>query len=74
MPFRFPSSRNDIPVVEGHPLLLVRCRECGHTTVARSPSAKTLRGWQLPDRWPYDAPQLGATVEGLCPACVSEAR
>ena len=73
MPVRFPSSRDDIPVVEGRPLLLVRCRECGHTTVARSPNAETVRGWQLPNHWPYDASQLGATVEGVCYSCVSKA-
>ena len=68
---RFPSSRDDIPVVPGRPLFLVRCRQCGYTTVARSPGAATLRGWQLPERWPYDAPQLGATVDGVCHSCAS---
>jgi len=67
----FPGYRNDIPVVEGRPLLFVRCRRCGYTTVARSPGAATLRGWQLPERWPYHAPQLGATVEGVCHSCAS---
>jgi len=70
----FPGYRNDIPVVPGRPLFLVRCRRCGYTTVARSPGAATLRGWQLPERWPYHAPQLGATVEGVCYSCVSKAR
>jgi hypothetical protein len=68
---RFQSYRDDIPVVQGRPLLLVRCRRCGYTTVARSPNAETVRGWKLPERWPYDAPQLGATVEGVCHSCAS---
>ena len=71
---RFPSSRDDIPVVPGRPLLFVRCRQCGYTTVARSPYAETVRGWQLPEHWPYDAPQLRTTVEGVCYSCVSKAR
>ena len=71
---RFQSYRDDIPVVQGRSLLLVRCRRCGYTTVARSPGAATLRGWQLPERWPYDAPQLGATVEGVCHSCASGRR
>jgi ribosomal protein L40E len=74
MPVNFPGYRNDIPVVDGRPLLFVRCRQCGCTTVARSPSAQTVRGWQLPERWPYHARQLRATVEGVCRKCVSEAR
>jgi len=74
MPVSFPGYRDDIPVVHGRPLLFVRCRRCGYTTVARSPNAATVRGWQLPKRWPYDAPQLGATVEGVCYSCVSKAR
>ena len=74
MPVRFPGCRDDIPVVPGRPLLLVRCRRCGYTTVARSPGAATLHVWQLPERWLYDAPQLGATVEGVCYSCVSKAR
>jgi len=74
MPVNFPGYRDDIPVVHGRPLLLVRCRKCGATTVARSPSAQTVRGWQLPERWPYDAPQLRVTVEGVCRACASEER
>jgi len=74
MSVSFLGCRDDIPVVPGRPLLLVRCRQCGYTTVARSPGAATLRGWQLPERWPYDAPQLGATVEGVCYSCVSKAR
>ena len=73
MPVSFPGYRDDIPVVHGRPLLFVRCRRCGYTTVARSPGAATLHGWQLPERWPYDAPQLGATVEGVCYSCVSKA-
>ena len=72
MPVRFPSYRDDIPVVKGRPLLFVRCRRCGHMTVARSPNAETVRGWRLPECWPYDAPQLGATVEGVCHVCSSE--
>ena len=68
---RFHSYRDGIPVVHGRPLLFVRCRRCGYTTVARSPGAATLRGWQLPERWPYDAPQLSTTVEGVCRSCVS---
>jgi hypothetical protein len=74
MSVSFLGYRDDIPVVPGCPLLLVRCRQCGYTTVARSPNAVTVRGWQLPERWPYDAPQLGATVEGVCYSCVSKAR
>ena len=71
---RFQSYRDDIPVVQGRPLLFVRCRRCGYTTVARSPSAVTVRGWQLPERWPYDASQLGHVVEGVCYSCVSKVR
>jgi len=74
MPVNFPGYRNDIPVVEGRPLLFVRCRQCGYTTVARSPNAVTVRGWQLPEHWPYDTPQLGAIVEGVCCACAGKAR
>jgi len=74
MPVNFPCYRDDIPVVKGRPLLLVRCRQCGYTTVARSPSAETVRGWRLPEHWPYDAPQLDATVEGVCRACAGKAR
>ena len=74
MSVSFLGCRDDIPVVPGRPLLLVRCRQCGYTTVARSPGAATLRGWQLPERWPYDAPQLGATVEGVCHSCASGRR
>ena len=74
MSVNFSGYRNDIPVVEGRPLLFVRCRRCGYTTVARSPGAATLRGWQLPERWPYDASQLGHVVEGVCYSCVSKAR
>jgi hypothetical protein len=74
MPVRFSSYRGDIPIVKGRPLLFVRCRRCGFVTVARSPNAETVRGWRLPEHWPYDALQLGATVEGVCYACVSEAR
>jgi len=74
MSVSFLGCRDDIPVVPGRPLLLVRCRQCGYTTVARSPGAATLRGWQLPERWPYDAPQLSTTVEGVCYSCVSKAR
>jgi hypothetical protein len=74
MPVNFPGYRNDIPVVEGHPLLMVRCRKCGAMTVARSPNAATVRGWRLPERWPYDAQQLGTTVEGVCNSCVSTTR
>ena len=74
MPVNFPGYRDDIPVVEGRPLLFVRCRKCGHMTVARSPNAETVRGWQLPERWPYDAPQLSTTVEGMCRLCVSTPR
>jgi hypothetical protein len=74
MPVNFPGCRDDIPVVAGRPLLLVRCTKCGHTTVARSPNAATVRGWHLPERWPYDAPQLRATVEGVCHSCVSATR
>ena len=71
MPVSSPGYRDDIPVVQGRPLLLVRCRQCGYTTVARSPNAETVRGWKLPERWPYDAPQLSTTVEGVCRSCVS---
>ena len=74
MSVSFLGCRDDIPVVPGRPLLLVRCRQCGYTTVARSPNAETVRGWKLPERWPYDAPQLGATVEGVCYSCVGKAR
>jgi len=74
MPVSSPGYRDDIPVVQGRPLLLVRCRRCGYTTVARSPNAVTVRGWQLPERWPYDALQLGATVEGVCRSCASGRR
>ena len=74
MPVRFAGPRDDIPVVEGRPLLFVRCRECGYMTVARSPDAETVRGWWLPEHWPYDAPQLDATVEGVCCACAGKPR
>jgi len=74
MPVRFASRRDDIPAVEGRPLLLVCCQQCGYTTVARSPNAVTVRGWQLPERWPYDASQLGHVVEGVCYSCVSKVR
>jgi len=70
MPVNFPGYREDIPVVEGRPLLFVRCRKCGHMTVARSPNAETVRGWQLPEHWPYHAKQLCITVEGICHKCV----
>jgi hypothetical protein len=72
MPVNFPGYRDDIPVIQGRPLLFVRCTKCGTTTVARSPNAVTVRGWQLPERWPYHARQLRATVEGVCHKCVSE--
>jgi hypothetical protein len=74
MSVSFLGCRDDIPVVPGRPLLFVRCRQCGYTTVARSPNSATVRGWQLPERWPYDAPQLGATVEGVCHSCASGRR
>ena len=70
MPVNVPGYRDDIPVVEGRPLLFVRCRKCGYMTVARSPNAETVRGWQLPEHWPYHAKQLCATVEGICHKCV----
>jgi len=74
MPVSFPGYRDDIPVVPGRPLLFVRCRQCGYTTVARSSYAETVRCWQLPEHWPYDALQLRTTVEGVCYSCVSKAR
>jgi len=69
MPVRFSGYRGGVPSVKGRPLLLVRCLKCGHTTVARSPYSETVHGWKLPDRWPYGAPQLSTTVEGVCPKC-----
>jgi len=55
-------------VLDGDPpLVIVEC-ECGNNTIARRPTASTLRGWLV--KWPAKTHKM-MKISGVCPKCAS---